>query len=167
MARRTTAAAIALTAALAAAGCGGSGGKKAATGNTIVSLQVVKFKGQVLALVPVQINGHAFTFALDTGAAGSLIDTQAAKLIQIPKTGAKERGAGVKCTFTATEVKVSSWRVGTIKLPPAKIVSVNLPFGNAHHGVQGLLGSDMLSKFDTVTIDYDHGILKLHARPLA
>ena len=46
-------------------------------------------------------------------------------------------------------------------------MSVNLPFGNAHHGVQGLLGSDMLSKFDTVTIDYDHGILKLHARPLA
>jgi len=168
MARRTAAAAVALAAAaLAAAGCGGSAADKAAKGNTIVTLRVIKFKGQVLALVPVQINGHAFTFALDTGAAGSLIDSQAAKLIQIPKTGAKERGAGVKCTFTAATVKVTSWRVGTIKLPPATIVSVNLPFGNAHRGVQGLLGSDMLSRFDTVTIDYDHGILKLHARPLA
>jgi hypothetical protein len=167
MARRRTAAALALAAAtLAAAGCGSSA-DKAAKGNTIVSLRVIKFKGQVLALVPVQINGHAFTFALDTGAAGSLIDSQAAKLIEIPKTGSKERGAGVKCTFTAAKVKVTSWRVGTIKLPAATIVSVNLPFGNAHRGVQGLLGSDMLSRFDTVTIDYDHGILKLHARPLA
>src|SRR5207249_7737740 len=75
MARRTTAAALALAAAtLAAAGCGGSAADKAAKGNTIVSLRVIKCKGQVLALVPVQINGHAFTFALDTAAAGSLSD---------------------------------------------------------------------------------------------
>src|SRR5919204_102673 len=165
MARRRTAAALALAAAaVAAAGCGGSA-DKAASGNTIVSLRVIKFKGQVLALVPVQINGHAFTFALDTGAAGSLIDSQAARLIAIPKTGAKERGAGVKCTFTAAKVKVTSWRGGTIKLPAATIVSVNLPFGNAYVGIQGLLGSDMLSRFDVVTIDYGKEQLRLHPRP--
>ena len=95
----------------------------------------------------------AFGFLGATGAA------------QFPTAGMPDQPVVVR-TAAAT-VKVTSWRVGTIKLPPATIVSVNLPFGNAHRGVQGLLGSDMLSRFDTVTIDYDHGILKLHARPLA
>ena len=30
-------------------------------------------------------------------------------------------------------------------------------------GVQGLLGSDMLSRFDVITIDYE--VLRLHERP--
>jgi hypothetical protein len=49
-------------------------------------------------------------------------------------------------------------------LPPTIVVEANLPFGNAHGGVQGLLGSDMLSQFDVVTIDYDRGVLRLHKR---
>ena len=89
MARRTTAAAVALAAAaLAAAGCGGSAADKAAKGNTIVTLRVIKFKGQVLALVPVQINGHAFTFALDTERDEPTIRTPASSRRQdtTPKT---------------------------------------------------------------------------------
>ena len=46
-----------------------------------------------------------------------------------------------------------------MKLPSTTIVEANLPFGNASGGVQGLLGSDMLSQFDIVTIDYDNSRL--------
>ena len=51
-----------------------------------------------------------------------------------------------------------------MKLPSTTIVEANLPFGNASGGVQGLLGSDMLSQFDIVTIDYDNSRLVLHHR---
>jgi hypothetical protein len=44
------------------------------------------------------------------------------------------------------------------------VVETNLPFGNASGGVQGLLGSDMLSQFDVITIDYAHQMLRLHHR---
>ena len=49
-------------------------------------------------------------------------------------------------------------------VPATVVVEANLPFGNADGGVQGLLGSDMLSAFDVVTIDYAHERLRLHHR---
>jgi len=61
-------------------------------------------------------------------------------------------------------ISVKHWRVGRVTLPATTIVEENLPFGNADGGVQGLLGSDMLSQFDIVTIDYDHSVLRLHHR---
>jgi hypothetical protein len=51
-----------------------------------------------------------------------------------------------------------------VKLPPSTVVEANLPFGNVDGGVQGLLGSDMLSDFDVITIDYAHSRLLLHHR---
>ena len=62
---------------------------------------------------------------------------------------------------------VKRWSVGGVKLPPTTVVETNLPFGNASGGVQGLLGSDMLSQFDVVTIDYGRGVLRLHERVVA
>ena len=56
------------------------------------------------------------------------------------------------------------WRVGQIKLPPTTMVRANMPGGNDYARLQGLLGSDMLSRFDVVTIDYAHEQLRLHPR---
>jgi Aspartyl protease len=131
----------------------------------VVGLQVVKHGKEVLALVPVTINGKGpFTFALDTGASRSLIDSAVAKRLDVPKKGSAGKVAGVNAVKKAALVKVKSWRVGQIKLPPTAIVSTNLPYGNAYAGLQGLLGSDMLSLFDVVTIDYAKEQLRLHPR---
>ena len=134
-------------------------------GQVLVELKVMKEGNQVLALVPVTINGKGpFAFALDTGAAQSLVDSQVAKVLAVPTTGHKHEIAGVASVTTAALIKVSDWRVGKVKLPPTTVVEANVPFGNAHGGVQGLLGSDMLSQFNIVTIDYDHGRLLLLRR---
>jgi predicted aspartyl protease len=148
------------------AGCGGgSAAVKVPPGQVLVEPKIMKEGRQVLALVPVTINGKGpFAFALDTGAAESLVDSQVAKALAVPTTGRKHEIAGVASVTTASSIKVTDWRVGEVKLPPTTVVEANLPFGNAHGGVQGLLGSDLLSQFNIVTIDYDHGRLLLHRR---
>jgi predicted aspartyl protease len=131
----------------------------------LVGIKVLKQGKQVLALVPVTINGKGpWAFAIDTGASQSLVDSQVAKELAVPTTGVKQRIAGVASVTKVAAIRVSDWRVGKVKLPPTTIVEANLPFGNAEGGVQGLLGSDMLSQFDVVTIDYGRSRLLLHHR---
>ena len=155
------AALLALTAAVPA----GGGGARAPKGETIIDLQVLRQGKYVMAVVPVTINGHRFAFALDTGAAGSLLDSQAARVFHVPKAGSAGKIGSITGVAKAGKVKVKQWSVGGIKLPPTTLVTTNLPFGNARAGIQGLLGSDMLSRYDVITIDYTRGLLKLHAKP--
>jgi hypothetical protein len=126
---------------------------------------VIKHGRQVLALVPVTIDGKGpYAFALDTGASQSLVDVQVARALRVPATGAKQQIAGVASISKVRSIRVRNWKVGKVALPPTTVVEANLPFGNATSGVQGLLGSDMLSDFDVVTIDYAHSRLLLHHR---
>jgi hypothetical protein len=154
---------VALAAAvLLVAGCGG-GSKD--SGALAVDIQVVKHGRQVLALVPVTIDGKGpYTFALDTGASQSLVDSQVARELRVEQTGTTHSVAGITDVTQVKTIKVKRWRVGRIDLPATTVVEANLPFGNAEGGVQGLLGSDMLSEFDVVTIDYARGELRLHHR---
>jgi aspartyl protease len=159
--------ALAVAAVLVLAGCGGSSSSAPPTlhGQLLVNIKVIKHGGQVLALVPVTINGKGpYAFALDTGASQSLVDSQVAHALRVPVTGAKTRIAGVASISKVRAIRVRHWKVGKVTLPPTTVVEANLPFGNATSGVQGLLGSDMLSDFDVVTIDYAHSRLLLHHR---
>jgi predicted aspartyl protease len=168
-ARRTvTVAALVVAAATAAAVLASTRAATAAPkprATLVVGLNVLKEGKNVIALAPVTINGKGpFTFALDTGASRSLIDSAVARRLGVPKRGHTAKIAGVNAVSKAQLVKVRSWRVGTIALPPTTLVSDNIPFGNAYAGIQGLLGSDMLSRFDVVTIDYAKQQLRLHPR---
>jgi hypothetical protein len=130
-----------------------------------VKMNVLENGKQVIALVPVTINGKGpYTFALDTGASQSLVDAAVAKELGVAKSVDTHPVAGITEVTKVRTIKVASWSVGGVKLPPTTVVEANLPFGNADHGVQGLLGSDMLSAFDIVTIDYEHEVLRLRAR---
>jgi hypothetical protein len=152
-------------AALLVAGCGSSTSTTAPLGQLDVPIHVVKHGKQVLALVPVTIDGHGpYTFALDTGASQSLVDSSVARELQVRPTGVKHKVAGISTVTSVRSIPVRHWRVGNVQLPATTLVEENLPFGNADGGVQGLLGSDMLSQFDIVTIDYAHGVLRLHHR---
>ena len=163
MSLRRTAAVLTIAALLGAASA--QADSTAPRQNLVIGLTVVKRGKQVLALVPVMINGKGpFTFALDTGASQSLMDSAVAKRLQVTKKGSAGKIAGVNGVKKAALVRVTSWSIGQVKLPPTTIVSTNLPFGNAFAGIQGLLGSDMLSGFDVVTIDYGKQQLRLHPR---
>ena len=160
---------LALVAGLVA-GCGGSSRSASTTataqkGQLDVAIKVLKHGSQVIALVPVTIDGKGpYTFALDTGASQSLVDSAVARDLGVKQSDGSHRVAGITDVTKVHTIHVKDWRVGDVELPATTVVEANLPFGNASGGVQGLLGSDMLSQFDVVTIDYAHGMLRLHQR---
>jgi hypothetical protein len=155
----------ALAALAVLAGCGGSASADTDSGRLQVKLQIVKHGRQVLALVPVTIDGKGpWSFALDTGASQSLVDSQVAAELSVRATGGRQKIAGVTSVKKLRSIAVKHWRVGGVRLPATTVVEANLPFGNANGGIQGLLGSDMLSQFDVVTIDYANETLVLHHR---
>jgi predicted aspartyl protease len=150
------------------AGCGGAKTGSTTTapnGRLDVAIKVLRHGRQVIAVVPVTIDGKGpYTFALDTGASQSLVDSAVARSLGARRSGDSHRVAGITNVTNVRTFEVKHWQVGDVELPATRVVEANLPFGNADGGVQGLLGSDMLSRFDVVTIDYAHGMLRLRQR---
>jgi predicted aspartyl protease len=130
----------------------GSGAKE---GQQVIHARVVSGAGGArLVLVPVYIQSRGpYDFALDTGAARSLVDSRVANQLRLPSTGTEQAVTGISGTSEATRVRVSSWRVDSVELPPTTILSLRLPSGGGPT-LDGLLGSDMLSRFQIVTVNY-------------
>jgi len=139
-------------------------------GEQTVKIEVVATSArptrQTLALVPVFIDGHGpLPFALDTGASRSLISATLAAQLHLPARGSAGMLQGVTGDASAENFAVSSWRAGTITLPPSMIAAIGSPAAGAAvtklHGPVGLLGSDVLSRYGKIAIDYDKGLLVL------
>jgi hypothetical protein len=140
-----------------------------ATGTNEVPLTIVSGPGgAVLALVPVYINGQGpFGFALDTGASMTVVDSSVVKQLNLPVVGSAGEATGVGGMVTAQLVRVDSWRVGNVNLSPQTIATVNLPGSNTERGLKGLLGSDILSQYGEISVNYDRRVLTLgpHTSP--
>lgn len=151
---------------LTACGAGAFGDTTTTGTTTTVQLKVMRGSdGSIFVLAPVLINGHGpYDFALDTGASITLVDTVIANRLRLPVVGQGQTVEGVGGTVTAIPVQVSAWTVGALKLPAATITKGNLPDARRGTGLQGLLGSDVLSRFGKVTIDYANGLLIVYSR---
>jgi Aspartyl protease len=138
-------------------------------GEQTVKLEVVATSArpsrQALALVPVYINGHGpLPFAVDTGASRSLIAPALAVRLRLPARGSAGTLRGVTGAAAAENFAVASWRAGTVSLPPSMIAAIGSAAGGSATGLRGpvgLLGSDVLSRYGKIAIDYDKGLLVL------
>lgn len=127
-----------------------------------VPLRVAEQGQATLAFVPVTIDGHGpYRFALDTGASRSLVDTQVADEVGLRRTGERQRVAGLVGEERVPIAAVQRWQAGDVPLGSAEIAVTELPGPERGQGLQGLLGSDLLSRFDYVVVDYDDGELRL------
>lgn len=116
--------------------------------------------GSTLVIVDLTINGKGpYSFALDTGASLSLIDLQLAQRLGLPVSGPQEDITGVGGTQRVTPVTVSQWAMGAAKLPTRTITSASLSELRRSADIVGLLGSDVLSSFSSVTIDYTNSVI--------
>ena len=71
---------------------------------------------------------------------------------------------GVTGVGEAVDVEVTDWRLGDVPLPPSTVGALPLPGAEDEMGFQGLLGSDILSTFGAITVDYETGVLILRDR---
>jgi predicted aspartyl protease len=115
--------------------------------------------GETLALATVAIHGRSFPFVIDTGSAKTLVDDALAKQLHLETVGRPIKVTGVGCSEAARKVRLKNWSIGGQPLPSIVATSSVIAGANGHGF--GLLGSDVLSHFGTISIDYAHGQLSL------
>jgi Aspartyl protease len=127
-----------------------------------VPLRVVEQGGRTLAFVPISIGGEGpYMFALDTGASASVVDDDIADRLDLPRTGEQRRVSGVLGTGRVPVAEVERWAVGDVRLAPEEVAVIDLGPPEGSGGLQGLLGSDVLSEFGSITVDYEDSTLRL------
>ena len=121
--------------------------------------------GATQALVAVFVDDEGpLVFVVDTGAAESLIDIDTVVRLGLrPVAGSEREVTGLDAATDAVEVDVGRWRMGDVDLPRTRVVSVDIAQPTTGTQIDGLLGSDVLSTFGTVTIDYDDELLVVGA----
>lgn len=125
-----------------------------------IPLVILKAKdGEVLALAKVTIHGRAFPFLIDTGSSKTLVDVALARKLHLRTIGKPIKVTGVGCSTTASKVRLNRWSIGGQPLP--SIVATSSVVAGANGQALGLLGSDVLSRFGAIEIDYAHGLLTL------
>jgi predicted aspartyl protease len=107
-------------------------------------------------VVPVCIAGQGpFPFIVDTGAAASVVSTTLADQLQLAAEGSPIAVGGVGCSGTVQPVTVPSWSVGPVQLGGQLLLSTGLAVPTAHGAsIDGLIGSDVLSRFGAVRFDF-------------
>jgi predicted aspartyl protease len=118
-----------------------------------IRLRVVSGSAGVWAFAKVFIGGKGpFTFTVDTGASHSVVDYDLVRRLHLRTIGKPLTVTGITCRGSAARLRMGKWRVGSVKLPAAKIQTIDMP--DPGGGVDGLLGSDILSTFGTISVDY-------------
>lgn len=121
-------------------------------------------QGGTLVFVPVYFGDDGpHSFALDTGASHSIIDEKLVEEVGLPLTGETRALSGVGGLAEAVNVQVDAWRIDDVDLPPLSVASALLAAGDTHT-LRGLLGSDVLSEFERITIDYREEVMLLQPR---
>jgi predicted aspartyl protease len=118
-----------------------------------VGLRIVSGPGGVFAFARVFIHGKGpFTFTVDTGASHSVVDYDLVRKLGLRTVGEPLTVTGITCRGQAGRLRMGKWRVGPVSLPAAEIQTIDMP--DPGGGVDGLLGSDVLSTFGAITVDY-------------
>jgi predicted aspartyl protease len=137
---------------------------------TGVPLQVVKDpSGSVLALASITIQDQGpYTFVVDTGASRTVVDRPVVDSLHLEPEPGTPIASDVSGEVEATVVRVTQWRLGDVDLPATIVASIDLSGPNAPalqealgRRVDGLLGSDVLSEYGAITLDYVRSTITL------
>jgi predicted aspartyl protease len=108
--------------------------------------------GSVAVAAKVFIHGRAFPFLIDTGATKSVLNPVIVRKLHLKLVGKPHKFCGVAACASGRRVHVAHWSIGGVALPSINVDSTPIA-GTGNTGF-GLLGSDVLSKFGAVTINY-------------
>ena len=121
----------------------------------VIPVVVIKSgDGATAVFARVVIHGRVFPFLIDTGATVTLVDPVIARRLHLTTVGRPHTFCGVTGCSTARRVRLRDWSIGNQALPG--VVGSSAPIAGTGGHAFGLLGSDVLSQFGSVTIDYRH-----------
>jgi len=127
---------------------------------SVVQVVVVRTHGAVAVAATVIIHGRAFPFLIDTGATTTLISPAIARRLHLKAIGKPGTVCGIGgCKSGAQRVRLSHWSIGGQPLP--RVIVASAPIAGAGGSGFGLLGSDVLSRFGSITIDYKDQLMTL------
>jgi hypothetical protein len=122
---------------------------------SVLAAKIVHIDTGAAVLVNVCIDGAGpFPFVIDSGSSSSAIDEQLSRRFKLRPVGAREQAAGIACRATVVPEQLSSWSVGGLALRPQVVLSASLPKLEPNQPLAGIIGSDVLSRFGSVRIDY-------------
>jgi predicted aspartyl protease len=117
-----------------------------------------------LALVPVTIHGKGpFAFLLDSGSSTSSISKNVARRLGLSPTGRTQTVQGVVSRTKVPLVRIAHWKLGDVDLGKDVAAAIKIS-SRGGSTVDGLLGSDELSGFGQVTLDFAHSKVRVTER---
>jgi predicted aspartyl protease len=125
-----------------------------------IPFAVLRRNGSQLITVRVAVNGTSTGWVVDTGASSTVIAASQLQRLSIRQVGPRGRAYGATgCPIRVTPVGIRAWRAGDVQLPATTALSsrssvISRPLGTAT--IAGLIGSDVLASFGSVTIDFTH-----------
>jgi hypothetical protein len=124
---------------------------------TVVPIRV--FRTSIVANVCIGGDGP-FPFLVDTGAAASVVDSSLAARLHLSLVDGPRNVLSFTCKRQISYAAISRWSVGNTTLLP-QTVQVGTIQSPASPNLDGVLGSDILSSFGAVRIDYSQQTLTL------
>jgi hypothetical protein len=146
--------------ALPPAGQGCTGARRLAGGATRIPVTVSIRQSQVAGMANVCIDGKGpFPFVIDTGAQGTVLTTGLATRLGLPKIGPPVFIGGAGCSARAQVSRLTSWNVAGLPLQPEFVTYLKIPLFGGRGQPDGLLGSDVWSRFGAMRLDFARGSL--------
>jgi hypothetical protein len=144
--------------ALPPAGQGCTGARRLDDGGASIPVTVSTRQSQVAALANVCIDGKGpFPFVIDTGAQGSVLAASLATRLGLPKIGQPVPIGGAGCTARAQISSLTTWNVAGLALKQQFVTYLKIPLFGGHGQPDGLLGSDVWSRFGAMRLDFARG----------
>jgi hypothetical protein len=91
---------------------------------------------------------------IDTGASQSVVVSSLVSSLKLPSAGPAQDFEGVGCSGSAEPRQVNSWSLAGLTLAGQTVSGATLPGMGAAGQPDGLLGSDVLSRFGAARIDF-------------
>ncbi|MGA2305727.1 MAG: pepsin/retropepsin-like aspartic protease family protein [Acidimicrobiales bacterium] len=131
---------------------------------SVLAVRIVRIDTGDVVLVNACIDGAGpFPFVIDSGSSFSVIDKQLARRFHLHQVGVPQQAAGIACSATVVPEQLSSWSVDGLALRPQVVFSASLPNLEPNQPLAGVIGSDVLSRFGSVRIDYHNRTVSLGA----
>lgn len=144
--------------ALPPAGQGCTGARRLPGGGTRIPVTVSTRQSQVAAVANVCIDGQGpFPFVIDTGAQGTVLTAGLATRLGLTKIGPPVIIGGAGCSARAQVSKIASWNVAGLTLQPQYVTDLKIPLFGGRGQPDGLLGSDVWSRFGAMRLDFARG----------